>query len=232
MKRLAKSLVVLCSIMSSSYVSAFVDDMTPFVGIDYYHALMKGRDDYVQIFPKSHPGVTIYVGTKFHEFFGVELGFDTSIAKKKDWVIPANGRFFNITNGATTIFGQTKFLRTGGHFDVFGSFPLADCFDITGALGFGWIKPSITVDIISGPAGGNTLTSALNSIKGKGKGFFRVGVGLSYMFTNIIGFRAKVGWEGTSALRVTGDQNFTAAGFSEKAFKGSTTLSVGVFSKF
>jgi len=232
MKRLAKSLAVLLSMMSFSSVSAFENDMNPFIGIDYYTALMKGRDDYLSIFPKSYPGVTIYIGTKFHEYFGVELGFDTSGYRKKEWVIPANSSFFNLTNGPTDIVGQTSIRRAGGHFDLFATFPIVDCFDLTGAVGFGWIKPTINMNIISGPPGGSPLEAALNSIQGKGKGFFRLGIGGSYMFTNIIGARGKVGWEGTSQLRVSGDQNFVNAGFREKAFKGSTAFSLGIFSKF
>ena len=48
----------------------------------------------------------------------------------------------------------------------------------------------------------------------------------------MVGIRAKLSWESTSALRVNGNQAFTNFGMDPKAFKGTTALTAGAFVKF
>src|SRR5689334_1025401 len=74
-----------------------VVNVCPYLGLDYYHAYMKPKNSWAQIFPKSYPGLTFYVGTKFHENFGLELGYDWSIEQSKKWTLATGQRFFNST---------------------------------------------------------------------------------------------------------------------------------------
>jgi len=234
MRHIAKSLVVMGSLLAAGSASAMFDDISPLIGVDYYHAWTKGKNDYSQVFPKSYPGFTVYLGAKFCEYWGLELGFDSSGRKKKDFTLASGTSFFNGTTGTAPIVGQTKIRRQGGHLDVIGYLPLVDCLELTGSLGYGWVKPQITTAVSSqaGDGTGSALATALNSLRGKGKSVFRIGVGLSYMVTDMVGLRAKVGWETTSSLRVEGNQSFSNLGFSNKGFKSSTTLNVGAFVKF
>jgi hypothetical protein len=236
MKHIAKSLVVVGAMLSAGSASAnwWFEDINPFIGADYYQAWMKGKDDYGQVFPKTYPGYSIYVGTKFCECWGawgVELGFDSSGKKKKNFDVVGGSSFFGNAVGSDII-GQTKIRRIGGHLDLIGYLPLFDCFEVFGSIGYGWVKPQISTTVVSAAFGDAGVATALNSLHGKGKSVFRIGVGLSYMVTEMVGVRAKVGWETTSSLRVNGNDSFDALGFNTKGFKGSTTLNVGAFVKF
>ncbi len=230
MKRWLKAIAVLgVGLAATSAGADDADDVTPFLGVDYYHAYMKGRNSWNSIFPNSYPGGTFYVGTKFHQYFGLELGYDWSLKQKKEWALPAGSNFFGTVQ--QSISGTTKVQRSGGHLDVVGYLPVAESVELIGSLGFGWIQTKIqtTFDVVPGAT---VEGSSLASVSGKGRGVFRVGVGANYMLTDIVGMRAKVGWESTSTLRIEGNQTFTAAQYDTKAFKGTTALAVGLFVKF
>lgn len=214
--------------MAAGSVSAdVIADLNPYIGADYYQAWMKPKGDYNKVLPKDFPGATIYVGTKFHESFGIELGYDWSARKKKDFTVQSGTGFFG--GPKNTFSGSTKVRRTGGHIDLVGFLPVAECFDLLGSIGFGWVQTKINTTI-NGPVTGHA--SALQSMSGKGRGVFRVGVGGSYMVTDMVGLRAKLGWESTSSLRANGNQAFTSFGFGQKPYKGTTSVSVGAFVKF
>lgn len=58
----------------------------------------------------------------------------------------------------------------------------------------------------------------------------RLGIGSNYMLTNIFGVRAKLGYESTT--RLAHNSMYSSLGFSHKAFRYSTTVSLGAFIKF
>ena len=239
MKHIAKSLVITGAMIAAGCANAdVIADFNPYIGADYYQAWMKPKGDYNQLLPKDFPGATLYVGTRFHESFGVELGYDWSARKKKDISIASGTSQFGSTVGANqSLTGTTKVRRSGGHLDLVGFLPVADCFDLIGSVGFGWVQTKITTNVVTpGTAVNNAATnnraSAVSSLSGKGRGVFRVGVGASYMVTDMVGLRGKLGWESTSSLRINGNQNFTALSFQNKPYKGTTSLSLGAFVKF
>lgn len=195
-------------------------DFNPYVGADYYQVWMKGNNVPGQsTFPKSYPGWTIYVGNKFTEYFGLELGYDDSVKAKKSW------------STTSDLNGNTKIRRTGGHLDLVGFLPIDECANLIGSIGYGWVKPKVSTSI-NNPTKSATEADALQSISGKGESVFRIGVGADWMATDMFGLRAKLGWESTNSLRIKGDQNFTNLKYNTKAFKSSVTLAVGAFVKF
>lgn len=218
--------------LALSIASAFAcadeyDDITPYLGVDFKQAYMKGHGAWKQIFPSTYPGASFYVGTKFHQYFGLELGYDWSVKQKKEWSLPAGSSFFATPVQGTN--GTTKIERNGAYLDVVGFLPIADCLEATGSLGLGWVQTKIESSF-------STMTtpesSALASVAGKGRMLFRVGFGALYMVTDVVGVRAKVGFEGTSALKLAGNQAFSTYGYDEKGFKGTTAFAVGAFFKF
>ncbi len=233
MNRFVKGLSLATLLLNTGMVfanTASNDDTSPYIGADYYQPWMKGSRDWNNIFPTTFPGFSFYLGTKFHPNFGLEVGYDGSVNKKKEWSLPAGTAFFGQTVG-TSIAGTTKIRRSGGHFDVLMYLPIVETLEFMGSIGFGWLQPKIKTTFSAAP-GASSLSSALASVSGEGRGLLRIGLGLSYMATDMVGFRAKVGWESTSTLRVKGNQAFADAGLIPKAFKGSTAMSVGAFVKF
>jgi opacity protein-like surface antigen len=194
---------------------------------------MRGNGNYPLIFPKSYPGATIYLGTKFNDNFGAELGFDWSALQKRDWNIPLGQSLFNSTT-TKAFSGTTKIRRQGGHLDILAFLPITDCFEVFGTIGYGWVKAKIEQSNLSitNDTTAPFNASAIASLKSKGKSVFRAGFGVISMFTDRVGLRAKLGLETTSSLRVNGNNAFTNNGYSLRGFKDSYSLAVGAFFKF
>jgi len=203
------------------------DDIAPYLGADFKQSYMKGHGAWKSIFPGTYPGAAFYVGTKFHQYFAIELGYDWSMHQKKEWSLPAGSAFFATPVQGTE--GSTRVERNGAYLDVLGLLPIADCLEMMGSIGMGWVQTKIESNF-------STMTtpesSALASVAGKGRTVLRVGIGASYMVTDVVGVRAKMGWEGTSALKLVGNQAFSTYGYDTKGFKGTTAFSAGAFFKF
>jgi len=231
MNRIAKSLVLLSAVAAAGSANADFGDVCPYVGIDYYHAWMKGKNftrangnvvEFSRLLPKSYPGVSLYIGAKFHEYFGLEFGVETSTTKSRT-LSDSDKAAFGIPSSTAAKF---KVRRSGAHLDLVGTLPLNECFDLLGFVGWGWIKPKVSFDEVD-QSGDHTITPA----SAKGKSVARVAVGASYLITDTIGLRAKLGWEGTSVLKVN-TVNMIGEGSKVKLFKDSMTASIGAFVKF
>lgn len=241
MKQVTKSLVIVGAMLAAGSAVADMDmDFHPFIGVDYLQAWMpaKGsittfsnavRTDTINAksaFRSSFPGATVYVGSKFTDCFGIELGWDSSLSSKKKTA--ASPSTTAVPGGYTY---TSKVRREGFHADLMGFLPMMDCWNLFGTIGWGSVKAKIsnqalTANTAAGTAAINAGTSAI-PLSTKRKSLLRLGVGASYMFTDMFGVRAKLGWEGTSALRVK-----YSNGTSAKLFKDSTTLAVGLFAQF
>lgn len=219
MKRIAKSLVVVGAMLAAGSAAAdMMDDVRPYIGLDYYQAWMKGSKgtdskrnsfDYSKEVPKSYPGATVYVGAKFMEYFGAEFGADFSGRKKKT-VTDSDGDKI-----------KTEVKRNGMHIDFVGSLPVNECFEVLGFVGAGWLKPKLTQTATDSATGQATVWNC----KTKTTTIARLGVGASYMVTDMIGLRAKLGWENTKRIKLKHNESSTTF----KPFKDTTTLSLGAF---
>ncbi len=232
MRNITTGLLLTGAMIAAGTASADTpSDVSPYMGVDYYQAFMKGKSSWDSILPKSYAGASVFIGTRVHESFGIELGYATSIRQKKDWHLANGSSFFaGPVRQVGGISGSTKVRRSGAHMDVIGFLPVAECFELLGSLGFGWVQTKIQTTL--NVASSSSTAAALASVAGKGRAVFRVGLGGSYMVTDMVGIRAKLGWESTSSLRVKGNASFLSLGYDSKAFKGTTALSVGAFVKF
>lgn len=219
MKRIAKSLVVVGAMLAAGSAAAdMMDDVRPYIGLDYYQAWMKGAKgtdsrgasfDFSKEMPKSYPGATVYVGAKFMEYFGAEFGADFSGRKKKTTTDSFGGKT------------KIEVKRNGVHLDLVGSLPVNDCFEVLGFVGAGWLKPKVSATYTN--AAGRV---SAENLKAKTTTIARLGVGASYMVTDMIGLRAKLGWENTKRIKL---QNTVSPVSTFRAFKDTTTLSLGAF---
>jgi len=216
MKQLVKLVVFGTMLAAGSVGAEMMDSVKPYLGLDYYHAWMKGAKgtlsngiafDFTKDLPKSYPSATAYVGAKFTDYVGIELGTDWSVYKKKT-VVDSNGNLF-----------KDKTKRQGLHVDIVGSLPLNDCFELLGFVGAGLVATKSTETVT------NAQTGAITIVKFESKANIipRLGMGASYMVTDMIGLRAKAGWENTHRLKMTVNT------ISFKPFKDTISLSLGVF---
>jgi hypothetical protein len=231
MKFVSKNICMLSALLVAGAVNADEwSEFTPNFGVDYYQTWTRGQGDWKKVFPRTYRGATVYVATRFCQNLGLELGYDMSMRAKKEWSLSGGSAFFNGIVPNTGLTGTTKARRSGVHLDFLGFLPVADCFDLFASVGYGLVqsKVDVTISTISGSNQG----SALASVSGKGRSVLRAGVGGSYMVSNMVGLRAKLGWETTSTLRVTGNDAFTSLGYRSKGWKDTTALSIGAFVKF
>ena len=218
MKQVMKSLVVVGAMLVAGSAAANIDEVKPSIGVDFLQAYMKGQNSVTvsgrtvnvsDLVAKSYPGATVYLGAKFMENLGAEVGYDLSSNKKR-----------TTTVGTTSFSARVK--RTGWHLDLVGFLPMNDCSNLFASLGAGWVKAKMSD--VSGTTGAVVTSITASS---KMKTVWRLGVGANYMLTEMFGVRAKVGFEGTSALR----NNVNNTG-DKKYFKDSTTVAVGAFAQF
>jgi len=226
MKQVAKSLVIVGAMLAAGSAAADMDDFSvrPFVGFDVSQTWMEGKGTLAntnvrnhRIFRKTYPGATVYVGTKFTDCFGIELGADWSSSKKR-----------TVTD-STTVAGSSftlsqKVRREGYHADLVGFLPM-DCWELFGSLGVGSVKLKLSDRTESSTGAAATFNNQF-PLSVKRKTVARVGIGANYMVTDCVGLRIKAGWENTERLRLKYFNNVVP---HQKAFKNSTTLAVGAF---
>jgi opacity protein-like surface antigen len=214
MKYVMKKVLIAGAMVAASSTISACDDMSFTVGADYQQTFMKsksavrlaGRDrDFSAVNPKSFPGANFYVGAKFHENLGVELGYNF-MSKKRD----------TTTAGVKV---SQKLKSSGGYVDANGYFPVADGLDVIGSVGFGFIKIKLFGDVFS------TSSTSANT---KNNVLPRVGIGAQYMVCDTFGVRAMARWQGTAAVYYKDAVN----GNKVKPFKSATSLAFGVFAKF
>jgi len=231
MKQVVKGLVLAGTMAVAGSVGAdMFGDFIPYIGADYYQAWMKPDKFYKGELPKSYPGATIYIGNKFTENFGVELGFDYSGTKKKMSTTTETGNVGGVAANAT-VTETAKVSRRGAHLDLVGFLPINECINLFGSVGYGWVKPKISIQnvTVANVAGIPIPTiTEQDTLKGKANSVFRLGAGAEWMMTDMFGLRGKVGWETTSALYGTNEADDPKV----KVFKDSVTVAVGAFVRF
>lgn len=218
-------------LLANTLYAYAVEDLNPYIGVDYDEFWMRGQGDWKRVLPRVYPGAVVYLGTKVTDCWGLELGYDGSVRAEKKWALASNTSFFSGTIGPRGLSGSTKLSRVSGHLDLIGFLPITDCFDFFASVGYGLMRTQIRMTF-SETVGATAQSSALASVAGRARSVIRLGLGTSYMVTELVGIRARFRWESSSTLRVRGNQAFSNLGFQPKAFKDATVLSVGAFVKF
>lgn len=229
MKKMITSLMISAVMLTAGSAAAdWLDDFIPIIGLDYYQVLMKSRNGWSHIYPKSYAGGTLYIGGMISPCFGFEVGYDSSVNKNRSW---------GLSNGRNTLDGTTKVRRFGGHLDLIGFLPIDryECFNAFGSVGYGYVTPKIafTPNHFTGPDG-RSRAFDLQATSGKGGSVLRLGLGVNYMISSCIGVRAKIGFESTSTLRLKDNAAVSNAfsSLTQKAFKNSATFAFGSFVRF
>jgi hypothetical protein len=232
MNYISKSLIILGVLGAASSANAYlIDRFCPMVGIDYYQVWSRPKDDYSKIFPQSFPGATYYIGAKFLDYFGIEIGYDGSAKKSKRWNLLSGQSFMNVPV-SNNFSGSSSVRRTGGHIDIIGYLPIIEKLDYFVTIGYGWVQTKIEEINMNVIPGSVRHSSAIASLSGKGQSILRVGLGANYMVNNCVGLKAKLGYEKSSSLRVNGNAEAVALNYGSKLYRASGTLSVGAFIKF
>lgn len=231
MKQLAKSLIVAGALAVAGSAVADFGDINPYIGADLQLTKMKARAPFDSILAKSFPGANLYVGTKVMENLGFEAGYNWS--KSQDRTADIAARFDGV---AAANFGsgakpgaKTTLRRNSAFFDVVGFLPVMDCVELIGSVGYGYVMPKLSITTAGG--------AAVTGYELKNQSVLRVGLGASYMVTDMVGLRAKLGWENTKHTHFKNSDDrkklrANSGALTTRPLKDSTTLNVGAFVKF
>lgn len=222
-RKIVKGLLLASSVAVCVGAFAEMEDVNPLVGIDFKQTWARGNDGLSDVLPKSYPGFDIFVGSRFHENFGVEVGYDWSLKKHK------HSTGTTVYNGYT-VNGpiKTSARFQGPRLEVAGFLPLENSFELVGRVGLSYVKANLhtvgfqTTTVTD--ASGNAVSNPWGSETGKSKLLMRAAGGAQYMVADNVGLRGLVGWENYSRLRMKD--------VSSKVFKDSVSLTVGAFYKF
>lgn len=208
------------------------------MGVNFKENWIKPRDEWQRLFVKSSPGFNVYLGWRFHPYFGAEFGYEWTADKPLSTRVPNGASLLGVLNntGATSIL-SSKIRFKSGAADLNIFIPLIDlspCKDLMPeailSLGVAGMKPSLRIrsaDI----APATTFSSQFTGIQGRSKAVFRLGLGLQSLVIEQVGVRALWRWENTSVLR-TRNSLIAHNAATRKIFKDGQSLALGVFFKF
>lgn len=234
-----KTFIKLCTFIFAMFcttqvLAAITENICPYVGADYRQIWIKGRGFWSNRVAKSLPGGTLYVGAKFTENFGIEAGYNWSVHKAhvsnvtfgSPGIVTATA---SVISNFGTIHTRTRF--NSFYVDLNGYVPLDNCWELIGTIGLGSMKPKLNVTVVNFGTLTGAQVTALQTISGSARAVWRVGVGAQYLFTETVGARFLVRYEGTDGLRVH-NNNFNAFGIGNKAFKDIVSAQLGIYVRF
>ena len=116
----------------------WLDGVCPSAGIDSKVPYMTGRRDWNNEFPRFYPGGNVYLGLKFHRYFGLELGYGQSAVQTRTRVFTPGQTFFGNDLGGFSYHRSIQ--QKMVHLDLNYFLYLLDNVDFMASIGTGWMQ--------------------------------------------------------------------------------------------
>lgn len=239
MKRMLKNVVLVGSVMAAGIAAAdFGGDWSPIVGIDYkWSTSNHSNQGFNGGRGRSRNGASVYLGSRFCENFGLELGYDWSSRRSSTTTLTAAPvpAFGTIPAGSTftgTVASSSR--HSQWRLDLNGYMPIGCCegFDLIGSIGIASARTRVSfaeTGVITTPAGVTTATTAAGNFSGSRSRFaWRLGVGAQYMVSCNVGVRAMYRYETLAGHRHTS----TFTGFGSRHRNSGSAVTLGLFYQF
>lgn len=224
---LTSFLALWASVPSAQASSVLFEAFAPLYGVDLQWRQMKPSGYWDGMFVQNMWGIDAFIGAKFFENFGINIGWEETGKSPKGVLIPPGsvmaGGAINNTGGSVTVKSRARL--SGFYLDLIGYFPTENGFEIFATIGTMWARTTIDFEPLQ-PINAPYI-AALSSITGHHNMITRLGIGGLWMATDNVGLRAKIGWEGTSRLKLSDNKQY---GFNAKIFRSSISFSLGIFS--
>ncbi len=186
------------------------------------------------LFKENYPQGNIYVGTKFNDCFGVELGYEATNQRDRTASTvsgdPYLGQVVPLGVNFTT---ETKSKIKGFHANLVGFWPIWEeyCVSLIGSLGVANLKLDAThvQTTLNGAPNPNIAQTFLKF--SKEKWVPRAMIGAQYMIMDQLGLRATVNWENTSKFNKIAPKN-NAVSILRASTENSINLGLGLFFNF
>jgi hypothetical protein len=235
-------------------------ELAPYAGVDAQMRHMSFERHFGgNIFHKSYPQANVFLGLKFKECVGVEIGYEFSKTQR-------HARNYNVGD---VVFGQTLTSKAsnplllsehfaghaaaktyGWNFNLVGFKPVI-CGDnnlqLIGSIGFAHLRLKVHHLLINT----NVLLNAFALEEGvrqpltevifdtrnykSRKNIFRMATGVQHMWGDCLGIRALITWEYTTKLKAKKNQHSTIADLrllTKAKLKNSFLYGIGVFIPF
>lgn len=184
------------------------ETIKPNVGFDLYTRKQPFKPDFGEQHFKGHyPAAHFYVGTKFCQWLGIELGYTQmyGLQKRQFYYIftPALGSdvFYSdgVLRGNALFFSEASL--KGGYFDLIGFWPVDKRNEVTLHLGLALLRMHFETTFIQDNDDNQTNRPVyFNSNK---RGLKRAGLGLRHFITPSFGIRLQAAWEETAKLHAS-----------------------------
>src|SRR6185369_7714596 len=121
------------------------DAFAPLYGLDLQWWRIKNSGNWDAMFVTSLVGVDVFLGAKFLENFGINLGYQETDKRVKGVFVPAGsnatGNVVNNTGGGVTFKSRVRI--TGFYWDLVGYIPTDNGFEIFASIGSVWGRSTI-----------------------------------------------------------------------------------------
>ncbi len=244
-KKLALIVPVLLPVLLIGATSVMADDsgLTPYVGLDAQLRHMSYKSGFGgNLFNHNYPQGNVYVGLKFNNCIGIEVGFTGGPKRSRDTVLQFGdvnlGTALNTPLDAifAPIVYNTSTKVSSLHADIIGFYPLGCDIQLYGSVGASRLRARFTRASVAF-SGGSLLgtDSAIPEKFARSKTVLRLGIGLQQMLTCNVGIRGGINWENTSKLNnITAPISVIPDGSFQPVIKlkDSFTYNLGVFWQF
>lgn len=201
MKHKISTVAAAMLLASSLPVSAeMCSSFNPYVGADAQYRYMPFEKDFGgNIFKKTSPQANFFVGNRFNEYFGLELGYSTSKKVKRDVTLPEGSILAGtdptpIGAGTDAVHSTSKI--SGFSVTALGFLPVPtiDCLEVVGSLGLTRLKAKLFYNELGNTV--NPITDGIRTFSAR-KTVMRLGGGVQYALTEHLSIRGLVNWENT-----------------------------------
>lgn len=209
---------------------------TPYVGADIQYRHMNYKTGYGDnLYAKHQPQGNIYVGAKFHEYFGIEGGIQATQKQGRNASLYTGDTNLGvyIDSANTNIQYKTTVRTTASHLSLVGFLPISEEYrlKLIGLAGVSVLKTTVkrthTVLVRLGVPLPNDLSPPLTN--SQRKSVLRLGAGLEHMFAHNWGIRTSFIWENTNKMSLA-TTNDTSGRLAKP--KNSLTYGLGAFVSF
>lgn len=206
------------------------DGICPSAGIDLKYGGLNGKGNWRHEFPENYPIGNLYLTTRFHEFFAIEVGYEQSANRHHTSSYGSGDTFFDrsLTPFSYERRAELKTLHADFNFLVC----LQPNLEFLASIGAG--NANLKSRAISKIASTGLIENTILNTQLTRRTIARVRFGLVYHLKSNIGIRALVGMDGTSHLRISGKEatTFRNMGLTRKPFKDMPSVSIGFFVKY
>ena len=201
-----KKLALIAPVLLIGASNVMADDcgLTPYVGLDAQVRHMSYKSGFGgNLFNHNYPQGNVYVGLKFNNCIGIEVGFSGGPKRTRSATLNAGDINLGVPLVGELVFVTPLVYSTttrvsGVHADLVGFYPVNCDMQVFGSVGANRLKAHFSQSGIS--SGPESLIGTAPLRFKKHKTVLRLGLGLQQMLTCNVGLRAGLIWENTSKL--------------------------------